>query len=215
MCGVSQPTCCRAIHRVTAAICARKIQFIHFPDSPQERRLVSEGFYEIMQFPGVVGAIDGSHVAIVSPGGRFALRFMNRKGYYSLNCQFVCDHTYLFTNVVARWYGSAHDSRVFEESQLFRQFQAGEHQGILVGDPAYTCRQFMLTPIRIPRTPEEILYNDAQRRTREVIERTFGIWKKIFPCISKGMHLRCSVSIRGSVILDSVTSLLFFSHEID
>ncbi|XP_064617361.1 putative nuclease HARBI1 [Liolophura sinensis] len=148
-----------------------------------------EGFYEITHFPGVIGAIDGSHVAIVNAGGRDALRF-----YYSLNCQLVCDHQLIFTNVVARWYGSAHDSRVFEESELFRKFQTGECQGILLGDPAYTCRQFMLTPFRNAMTPAEIHYNTAQRRTRGVIERAFGIWKKRFPCISKGMHLRCSAS---------------------
>ena len=202
VCGVSQSTVSRVVHRVSEAICARRGLFIHFPNTPEERRTATEGFYEIAEFPGIVGAIDGSHVAIVNPGGNGAARFMNRKGYYSLNCQFVADHQLLFTNVVARWYGSAHDSRIFEESDLFRKFQMGEYQG----DPAYSSRTFMLTPVRNPRTPAEVRYNNAQRRSRGVIERAFGMWKKRFPCISKGMHLRCSVST-GNVYAVIVQSL--------
>ena len=57
MCGFSQATRCKVIHRVTAAICAVKIHFIHFPDTPEERRAATEGFYAISQFPGVIGAI--------------------------------------------------------------------------------------------------------------------------------------------------------------
>uniref|UniRef100_A0A8C4RES4 Putative nuclease HARBI1 n=1 Tax=Eptatretus burgeri TaxID=7764 RepID=A0A8C4RES4_EPTBU len=180
MCGVSQATCCKVIHRVTAAICAKKMHLLHFPDSPEERRAATEGFYAISRFPGVIGAIDGSHVAIVNPGGPNALRYMNRKGYYSLNCQFVCDHLLLFTNVVARWYGSAHDSRIFEESRLLEKFQRGEYHGILLGDPAYTCRTFMLTPVRIPVTAAERRYNRANRSTWGVIKRALGMWKRDF-----------------------------------
>jgi hypothetical protein len=64
MCGVSQATVCRAIHHVTAAICARRRDFMHFPVTPVERITAAEDFYQIAGFPGVVGAIDGSHIAM-------------------------------------------------------------------------------------------------------------------------------------------------------
>ena len=44
-CGVSQATCYKVIQRVTAAICAKKMHFIHFLDTPEERRAVTEGFW--------------------------------------------------------------------------------------------------------------------------------------------------------------------------
>jgi hypothetical protein len=132
MCGVSQATTCRAIHRVTAAICARRRDFMHFPVTPEERRAAAEGFYQIAGYPGVVGAIDGNHIAIAHPHGDRALRYMCRKGYYSINTQLTVDHQLLFTNIVARWYCSAHDSRIFKESELFRKFRTGEYQGILL-----------------------------------------------------------------------------------
>jgi hypothetical protein len=40
MYGVFQPTVCRAIHHVTAAICARRAEFIHFPSTPEKEELL-------------------------------------------------------------------------------------------------------------------------------------------------------------------------------
>jgi hypothetical protein len=82
---------------------------------------------------GVVGCIDGTHVQIESPGGDEAL-FRNRKGVFSINVQAVCDPDLNFTNVVARWYGSAHDSRMFENSIPHDKLQEKSSPGILLGD---------------------------------------------------------------------------------
>ncbi|XP_064645965.1 putative nuclease HARBI1 [Lineus longissimus] len=101
--GVSQATCCRVVRRVSEAICARKDHFIRFPTQVEDRRVVMQGFHEIAEFPGVIGAINGTHVAIVGPGGEDAIRYVNRKRYYSLNCQFTCNHKMMFTSVVTRW----------------------------------------------------------------------------------------------------------------
>lgn len=40
-------------------------------------------------------------------------------------------------------------------------------------------------------------YNVLHRRTRQVVERTFGIWKRRFPCLSRGLSnkLICSTTI--------------------
>ncbi|XP_064628013.1 putative nuclease HARBI1 [Lineus longissimus] len=200
-CGVSQWACGEAIHRVTREICDRKGNFITFPETQAERLRVQQGFRDIAQFPGVIGALDGSHVPIANPRGINAQRFMNRKGYYSLNCQLVCDHELCFTNVVSRWYGSAHDSRIFEESRLCQRFRAGELQGILLGDPAYTCTRYMLTPVREPRNVAERNYIQAQRRTRGVIERAFGVWKRRFQAVGRGNTLRCSLQHNMAIII--------------
>lgn len=44
--------------------------------------------------------------------------FRNRKGYFSLNVQAICDADLKFMNVVARWPGSAHDATIFNNSIL-------------------------------------------------------------------------------------------------
>ncbi|CAG7816330.1 unnamed protein product, partial [Allacma fusca] len=61
-----------------------------------------------------------------------------------------------FTNVVARWKGSTHDARIFENSRI--QFKLSDGQtprGHLVGDAGYPCRKYILTPCSKPTTTAE------------------------------------------------------------
>ena len=53
-------------------------------------------------FPGVIGAIDCTHIPVINPGGQDSARFVNRKGYYSVNTQVVCDAGMKVTNIVPR-----------------------------------------------------------------------------------------------------------------
>ncbi|XP_062580613.1 putative nuclease HARBI1 isoform X2 [Saccostrea cucullata] len=70
----------------------------------------------------------------------------------------VCDANFQFTSVCASWPGSVHDSRIWRESFLCRQFERGEHNGILLGDSGYPCRRYLMTPYLNPQT------NAHQRR---------------------------------------------------
>lgn len=49
-------------------------------------------FYEKLNFPHTIGAIDCSHVAIIAPSendGTPPINYLNRKGYHSINFQAV------------------------------------------------------------------------------------------------------------------------------
>ncbi|XP_041346900.1 putative nuclease HARBI1 isoform X1 [Gigantopelta aegis] len=87
---------------------------------------------------------------------------------------------------------------------LRQQYRDRTIRGILVGDPAYTCTSFLLTPIRNVHTEAERRYNVAQRRTRSVIERAFGIWKRRFPCVAFGNRLRCSLQHNMAIVVATV-----------
>lgn len=47
-----------------------------------------------------------------------------------------------------------------------------------------------MTPIDIPHYRGEQQYNDALTRTRNLVERTIGIWKRRFPVIAYGLRLK-------------------------
>ena len=82
-----------------------------------EVREAQIGFFQIAGFPNVVGAIDGTHVNLLgAPLGEDEYLYVNRKGNHSINVQLICDHRYRLTNVVARWPGSTHDSRILRVS---------------------------------------------------------------------------------------------------
>jgi hypothetical protein len=94
-------------------------------------------------------------------------------------------------DIVARWPGSAHDQNIFNNSSVKGRFDRGEMGGGLVlGDSGYTSSEYMLTPLRNPVTEAEQLYNEAQIRTRNVVERQYGVWKRRFPVLSVGMKVR-------------------------
>jgi hypothetical protein len=100
-----QTTVSRIVKRVSIALADKKQQFVKFPCRENVAN-VKENFYNIAGIPTIIGAIDCSHIRISNPGGEDAMRFINRKGYFSLNCQFTCDANLTFTNVcgqVARW----------------------------------------------------------------------------------------------------------------
>ncbi|KYN10992.1 hypothetical protein ALC57_16865 [Trachymyrmex cornetzi] len=69
-------------------------------------RQTKERFYNIACFPRVVGAINGTHVKILSPGGEEAEVYRNRKGIFTINVaskrsvvtmnQEVCPHAIFY-----------------------------------------------------------------------------------------------------------------------
>ena len=78
-----------------------------------------------------------------------AMAYVNRKQYYSINVQAVCDSEAMISNIVARWPGSTHDCRVFENSLIAEKFRNGSIDGIHSG---YPCGRYLITPILLPRT---------------------------------------------------------------
>jgi len=71
------------------------------PKTEADRKLVYEHFYKIRQFPEVIGAIDCTHIKVQSPNKNIEERFRNRKGYFSIYVQAVCNSIWQFTNIVA------------------------------------------------------------------------------------------------------------------
>ena len=116
--GVHKSTVCRVLHQVTAAIAALRPKYVKFPSTPDERRATMFGFYTASGMPGVIGAVDGTHVPIQSPGGNDAEIYRNRKGYFSINVQLISDQSGYVSDVVARWCGSTHDSTVFDNCHI-------------------------------------------------------------------------------------------------
>ncbi|XP_039287880.1 putative nuclease HARBI1 [Nilaparvata lugens] len=164
-------------------------------------------FFQMRRFPNVVGCIDCTHVKIQSPGGQDAELYRNRKGYFSINVQAICNAQLVFTEITARWRGSVHDSIIFNKSKIHADLEAGLYRGsscYLLGDSGYPCRNFLLTPLLHPANEAERRYNNAHIQTRNTIERAFGVWKRRFPCLSIGLRTK----IQTTLMIITATAVL-------
>ncbi|XP_068082607.1 putative nuclease HARBI1 [Anabrus simplex] len=188
--GVSKSTACSIVKQVTWAIARLRPQFIRMPHTERELQNVQMEFYRIARFPKVVGALDCTHIRIQSPGGDNAEYYRNRKGFFSLNVQTVSDRSLKIRDIVVRWPGSAHDQVVFNNSHLKARLERNEWRNLLIlADSSYENRPYLVTPFANPNSAAENLYNEAQIRTRSVVERQYGVWKRRFPALSLGMRV--------------------------
>ncbi|XP_023941469.2 putative nuclease HARBI1 [Bicyclus anynana] len=157
-CGVSRSTANRVIHKVTAAIACLSKDFIKFPQDAEEIRTTQLDFHRIARFPKVIGALDCTHIKIISPGGEHAETFRNRKGYMSINTQVICNANLIITDIVARWPGSAHDERIFSSCRRNAMFEIGHYtDSVLVADSGYMNRSYIMMPLDRIITTEESL----------------------------------------------------------
>ncbi|XP_018569031.1 putative nuclease HARBI1 [Anoplophora glabripennis] len=130
--GMHLSTVSRIIVRVSEAIANLSQNYVSMPTNINSIRATQQNFYDVANFPRVIGAVDGTHCRIISPGGDDPEVFRNRKGYFSINAQFVCDSRLKILNVVARWPGSTHDSPIFNNSRLKMDFENNQYQNCLL-----------------------------------------------------------------------------------
>lgn len=136
-------------------------------------------------FPGVVGLIDGTHISIRAPMEE-PEAYINRKKFHSINVQVICDENMVFTNVLAGWPGSVHDSRVLRNSTVYNtaanKFPANTH---LLGDGGYPLQTWLMTPYRNNGhlIADEIFFNTVLSSNRQTVERSIrllkGRWRKL------------------------------------
>ncbi|XP_074101041.1 uncharacterized protein LOC141528733 [Cotesia typhae] len=161
-------------------------QFVRWPDANEWEIIEAEFLSKPGGFPGILGAIDGSHIEILQTPGN-ANDYYNRKETHSIILQGTCDHKGKFIDVLIGRPGRAHEASVFRSSPLFtRLTDAGNpllrpNQHIL-GDSAYPLMMNILTPFKDNGhlTRQQINYNVNHASSRSIIERAFGLLKGKF-----------------------------------
>lgn len=212
--GISQPALSVIIGRIVRVLATYLPEYIRFPTEREELRTMKQKFFRVAGMPGIVGAIDCTHIKIKNPGGEHPALYINRKGFFSINVQIVCDADCRIMDIVARWRGSAHDSRIWDACSLKRKFQDGTIDGILVGDGGYAASSFLLTPLLNPNGPREERYNAAHIRTRNCIERLFGQWKSKYRCLFNCLNTNLDTA-KTTVIAAAVLYNIYLDHKLE
>ncbi|XP_067667653.1 putative nuclease HARBI1 [Haliotis asinina] len=161
--------------------------------------------------------------------------YLNRKGWYSLILQAVCDDKYIFRDINIGWPGRVHDARVFSNSEIF---QKGEESRlfpkwfkkvslsdkdvqlpvVILGDPAYPLRSWLLKPFpnRGALSSSQRVFNSRLSSARRTIENSFGRLKGRWRCLQKrldvGVEFSCTV-IAECVVLHNICEI--HNHRFD
>lgn len=191
MSSVSRSSVTRIIRRVSMALTSLRPDVIKMPVTNEELREAAYGMYQFARFPKCIGSIDCTHVKVQSPGGINAEYYRNRKGWFSLNVQTISSSNLKVLDIVCRWPGATHDQTIFNNSAIKARFEAGNFKNYcLIGDMGYANTHYLATPLSNCRTNVEQMYNESCIRTRNCVERKYGVLKRRFPCLSRGMQFR-------------------------
>lgn len=131
-----------------------------------------------------------------------ASTFRCRKGYYAINVIGICDFNLKLTYVAACYAGTAHDSNVFQESDIFKYLEERTLEGGVLCDSAYGNNNFIFK-CYVPKKGEHLTegqeeHNSSHMSTRNHIERCFGVLKNRFP-ILRNVH--CGVLRAQSIVM--------------
>ncbi|KAG8234316.1 hypothetical protein J437_LFUL013056, partial [Ladona fulva] len=129
--------------------------------------------------PGVLGYVDGTHIAIKTPREEEHLYF-NRKHYHSINAQIVCDSDLKISNILSRYPGSTHDSFVWVNSGVRERLM----DIWAMGDSGYPHEPWLETPIlNAEEGTLETRYTRYHIKARSAVERCIGLIKGRFRCL--------------------------------
>ncbi|KAL0462774.1 UNVERIFIED_CONTAM: hypothetical protein Slati_0165000 [Sesamum latifolium] len=164
----------RRFHRVLSALCAMAPGLITRPNFTEIHTRIANNPDFFPFFKDCVGAMDGTLVPAWVPRGD-QIRYRSRKGGLAQNVLAICDFDMNFTYVYAGSEGSAADARVLDHAVSHDPtFPFPEIGKYYLVDAGFTNNRCFLAPYR-------------GTRSRNVIERCFGVLKKRFPILQWGM----------------------------
>ncbi|XP_029158558.1 putative nuclease HARBI1 [Nylanderia fulva] len=202
---VSQPTVSKILSNVVNALNILMQQWIQFPIKEGEIQHVKERFWARTQFPGVIGAIDGTHIAIVPPKAERQHLYINRKLYHSLNVLIISDYEGKILTVNAAHGGRTHDARVWRASLLSNHLQEmyteGRRDAWLLGDSAYPLLPYLMTPkLNVPEGTPAARYTQHHVRARSCVERCIGVLKGRWRCLRKERALHYEPEVAARIV---------------
>ena len=186
--GVSKAAACTIVKDVCAAIVEILLPRYIKVSTGDALNEVMYGFEHKWGFPQCGGAVDGTHILIMSPRD-FPADYFNRKGWHSIIMQGMVDHLYRFTNICIGWPGRVHDARILGNSSLYhkgnnktlfpeskREIGGVEVPVVVLGDPAYPLLLWMMKPYCDTGnlTHDQRRFNYRLSRARVVVEDAYG-----------------------------------------
>ena len=217
--GIAPSAAFNTVKRVSQALVDNYVgEFIKWPTGNRYEDVMAR-FEEKHGIPGVVGAIDGTHIPIKAPTEN-QQDYINRKKFHSIILQAICDSEMIITDAFCRYPGRCHDARVFRNSPIYDEvsvnrdnfFPGNSH---LIGDSVYPLLTWLLAPFKNfgNLTRRQRSYNYKHSSTRMAVEHCFGTLKGQFRRLQ--LQLDADVSVIPVIVLTTciLHNLAILNHE--
>ena len=158
--GVSPTQAFRCLEQLIGAVQrSPDLNKDYWPNTEVEKQHVAAGFRALLSkgsqhpgYPHVIGALDGTHIKMLRPGGADYMGWYNRKGHTSINSVAVVRADGVFTYFCAGYCGSTADIVALKRSALGRNFERMVPAPYrIVADSGYVQLRNMHTPYRNPK----------------------------------------------------------------
>lgn len=182
----------------------------------------ADNYYTRWKFPNCIGAIDGKHCQIKSPGYSGSMYF-NYLKYFSIVLQGVADAKKKFLTIEVGGRGKQSDGGIFTASTLFQLLESDNFNipepkalpgtetvlpHVMIGDEAYPLKPYLMRPYpgrELTAVKEN--FNKRLSTARKCIECTFGImrakWRLFGKDIEQNPENACD-TIKAMCILHNV-----------
>uniref|UniRef100_A0A0A1XJN3 Putative nuclease HARBI1 n=2 Tax=Zeugodacus cucurbitae TaxID=28588 RepID=A0A0A1XJN3_ZEUCU len=199
--GVTKSTAWHIVRRVVAWIISIGHEFIKWPTA-EALEDTTQKFLQRKKIPGVIGAIDCTHITINAPVKDKHIYF-DRKRNYSIVLQGIVDADQKFIDIYCGEPGSYHDCRVLKRSAFYRKAESNmenlfPNSTSILGDSAYPCKNYLIPVFKDygSLTREQMCFNKMHSSARIVVENAFGALKGRFRRLLKFTERRdlCSIS---------------------
>lgn len=161
------------------------------PQTAADWRQITDSWMNRWNFPHVIGAIDGKHIACKAPANSGS-DYYNYKGFFSVILLAVCSSDYKFLWIDTSGKGSSSDAHIYNTSVFQQALHRNDIIGFpqpdplpgdtedvpyfLVGDDAFALRTYMMKPFGCRgMTRKQRIFNYRLSRARRVVENSFGI----------------------------------------
>jgi hypothetical protein len=172
--------------RVTRAILSLRDKYYYWPDE-DERKQISLAIHEEYKFPHCVGIADGTLFPLAfEPRRTDAPDYSGRKYGYSLSTLIICDHKRRIRHYLAGFPGSAHDNRVWRNTELkTNPREYFSETQYVVGDSAFENDWMMVSAYKKAANctleADHEFFNTRLAKVRIISEHCIGILKGRFP----------------------------------
>ncbi|KAJ4922211.1 hypothetical protein JOQ06_026119 [Pogonophryne albipinna] len=185
-------TVTNSVHMVYAAI--EKMMMERFLPRPTEDtwKEVAQCFWEKLNFPNCLGAIDGKHIVIQAPP-LSGSQYFNYKKTFSIVLMGLVDADYRFRVIQVGDFGRTNYGGTYAGSDLGKGMETktlhvptstslpdaahlGEMPFVMVGDAAFPLKPYLMRPYPGKNlTYQKRIFNYRLSRARMVVENAFGI----------------------------------------